>query len=1352
MFDICPEAQQAVVSALNAQHLQEQKVILCHSPGQIQATGFCNLGTHDLFRELVEDKREDFVSVFPNIQSVVNSMRRMQSNGFAFEVVLSCHEKSDLISLLAELIEKFAGAHKFIHSVKSLCRLPEKTLKPHPTLTYFVGLQSDRCSHIDIHWNGELKKSDLSFPKSMFALDPIQEILGKKSKLLSSFRAGRNGCASYDGSNNSKTIAYDAYKRSHSHYSKDFEELIQVLFQEAKSIPLAVVQVKKAINWELIRGGNQVSFTMLCLRHLEDTEQSQFACFLTRQKILFYFPKRNVIWIDLRGVDSNILVKLMNYAEVPIPTSNKQGGYSVSLQGANVLSSSHTFHLECQIGRIGAISVIPVQVDIEEVQSLVAEPIEGTALAKVLCEKYRAYNFQIVRALNEEGNSGDMIQFLVPQRFESYFPCQCVVKNVTFAIDHALPYSPPLSVPSRPPTEETRHDHWNKAACLRQTGKKGRRNQIVAKKGCPGSINRAHCLQEGIIQGKSGKINTSFEFHHFPLLFVAGDVTIEAALEQLVAYMPSSYLKEHIESAAIKLDDPRVPAVEHRSEVPVLYILEVEGDGARCLNVGCVIKANERLTISNAEILQCHTFTKCLLCTVVPPGFTIGDLCTPPESYRVHSFHSLGIVANKHDLSNASQAYAVGSAAGPTLAEDKSNIVGTTNSIPTSAVGHKRPGEGAGDEQVTTTLSWTSKSAEEILTPEHNGQQPIVPTQKKGLASIKPSSKENASAIIQKATQVENDQDVEMADADSDQRSHPASQSAKPTPSLDDPIESYGSSKRGNDNMEIDSEGTGLHQANGRQAMLARRVETKKPTREAIAAIASPQKSDRSKNSQECPEKQPLASLKNNSKSSRPPGITVFQHASILLKDREKKENQATKGQEPRQVSRSGKRLAKNKHHANKVKGVTNTGVSLLLQKAIDTPIQSQTKEHDELDHESPKEEVIDLEQEDLARALAAENVLKQSIHEANIKWHTDEDAEFRDTAGKYALEFLKSMNGTLCYLMVALRMLAKASWTAKMVCVHVRQAAIYAISKGWYVNTSNSHGVQFSRAELALAAGTFLGDLRPNLPDDPDQPMFLLIHLLPSTCADLFSSGTAVCPSCGQSKTVPVPTFASAISWSSPTWVNLRLCIEHHCTPFPWISDPDDVTWHDDTCNRHDTDVIDIQIGPWAYVSLRGNELERFPRYSTVTEILQDTSLESKGFVIQAFVCCNIHDVKARHFWLLEVQDGKPVWLFDSLGGLMPITLEVTKKLWITGFLLGKIRSDCPVLTSKALEEVAGKLGRKERISVPIAVPSRTTWLRKTQQQVTRATVKGKKTSTKRGSGGQKTTGQILYQNKRYC
>ena len=87
-----------------------------------------------------------------------------------------------------------------------------------------------------------------------------------------------------------------------------------------------------------------------------------------------------------------------------------------------------------------------------------------------------------------------------------------------------------------------------------------------------------------------------------------------------------------------------------------------------------------------------------------------------------------------------------------------------------------------------------------------------------------------------------------------------------------------------------------------------------------------------------------------------------------------------------------------------------------------------------------------------------------------------------------------------------------------------------------------------------------------------------------------------------------------------------------------------------------------------------------------------------------------------------------------------MPITREVTKKLWITGFLLGKKRTE---------SQIAGKLGRKERVSVPIAVSSRTAWLRKTQQQVTKAIIKRKKAPTKRSLGGQKPLGRFFTKTK---
>ena len=231
----------------------------------------------------------------------------------------------------------------------------------------------------------------------------------------------------------------------------------------------------------------------------------------------------------------------------------------------------------------------------------------------------------------------------------------------------------------------------------------------------------------------------------------------------------------------------------------------------------------------------------------------------------------------------------------------------------------------------------------------------------------------------------------------------------------------------------------------------------------------------------------------------------------------------------------------------------------------------------------------------------------------------------------------------------------------------------------------------------------------------------------------------------------MPVPTFASAISWSTPAWESLRHCLERDCTLFPWISNPSDTSWHEKDCARHDVDIVDIQVGSWAYVSFRGEKIEEFPSYSTVAEILQDTSLEPQGLAIRVMVCCNVLEIKVRHFWLLEVENGKPVGLFDSLHGLMPVTLEATRKLWITGFLLVKLQTDCPVLKSKELELVAGKLVRKERQSVSIAVQSRAAWLRAMHQQPTKPAAKVKKAAVKRSPTEQKLLGRFFDKAKNH-
>ena len=209
----------------------------------------CNLGTHDLLKDLLTDNRDDLVVVLPNIHMVINSLSKHESHGFQFEIVLTCHENCDPIGLIAELIGKFSSSHKFITHVHSLCRLPKDTLRPHVSHAYIVGLSSNRDNHSEVQRDWALKESDdLAIPKAIYAQEDIRDILCQKKGPLANFRSGRNGCTDIDDSKNCKTISFDAYRIRSGVYSKEFNTLARALFQEARTLPSAVVQIKKATN------------------------------------------------------------------------------------------------------------------------------------------------------------------------------------------------------------------------------------------------------------------------------------------------------------------------------------------------------------------------------------------------------------------------------------------------------------------------------------------------------------------------------------------------------------------------------------------------------------------------------------------------------------------------------------------------------------------------------------------------------------------------------------------------------------------------------------------------------------------------------------------------------------------------------------------------------------------------------------------------------------------------------------------------------------------------------------------------------------------------------------------------
>ena len=87
------------------------------------------------------------------------------------------------------------------------------------------------------------------------------------------------------------------------------------------------------------------------------------------------------------------------------------------------------------------------------------------------------------------------------------------------------------------------------------------------------------------------------------------------------------------------------------------------------MNIGCVYKVNDRTTISNTEILQCHTFTKCIVCTIIFAGYSIWDFCSPPESFQVRSCTGIGSI-DLDDAEQKQQMYSGCTSLGPNLTKE----------------------------------------------------------------------------------------------------------------------------------------------------------------------------------------------------------------------------------------------------------------------------------------------------------------------------------------------------------------------------------------------------------------------------------------------------------------------------------------------------------------------------------------------------------------------------------------------------------------------------------------------------------------------------------------------------------
>ena len=282
----------------------------------------------------------------------------------------------------------------------------------------------------------------------------------------------------------------------------------------------------------------------------------------------------------------------------------------------------------------------------------------------------------------------------------------------------------------------------------------------------------------------------------------------------------------------------------------------------------------------------------------------------------------------------------------------------------------------------------------------------------------------------------------------------------------------------------------------------------------------------------------------------------------------------------------------------------------------------------------------------DVERLIAADEVRKQAVaveqvRDAGTKWLTQYPVVQRNSIEQLAVRFLLAMNSTLCFFTVAMRMLSKAPWTEAMISLDVRQSAMVAISRGWFVKCESFCKYPFTRAELALAAGAYQGLLVPTVPDDATVALRTIIDHLPHSCATMFTQAEVVCPFCQAKRNGIVPTFSCSISWKEKGWVNLKTALEQ-AQPFLGHLPKG---WHHEGCDRDDQCPKVTKLGKWLYLELRPYpilENDFFPSLNETVPLLSDDSLCAEGLYVDSLVCSNLSIGEGRHYWLVEVKDGR--------------------------------------------------------------------------------------------------------------
>ena len=1448
MTTIDINAQQIVVDALAKNPKNNQKTILCHTPSKLSAEPGMYLSTQDRLQELFTSGHDSVVAIFPNASLVRRLCKNCQQDTFSIDLVFACHASCDPNDLVIDLLGKFAVECKFIQSASFLAVLPQGTFrKRQPYIAYIVKVTHDLQDSLDLQWIGRTTAAyEAMIPKAIAEIPEVKKLLKDDDGPLRCKSIKRNSCFDVSNIGNCFSYVFSSSCFDHTATVEAVQKLVTKCRDFAEEVPSSVIQVKPGTVWSSV---DSIEKSVIFLRSLETSQIIELAQQLTFNRINFYFSSPNILVLDLVGVSTAALVRLLHYSEIPVPTSMIQGAFSVSFINWGKSYGDHGMTVDpltlqrykVSIGRITALHSVPMQIKWEDIQESCEPSIEQSKIPQWLKAECQGTCPSKVLAIDEERTVDWYLHFFVPQKIETTFPKQVVFEGKKILIDHALPFAPIRSSITRPPIEETMHEHWKNTASLAPDRKKHRSNCLVHDEDCFPSLQRVNMLQEISVKSRGLKLSGSFEASTTPILFLNGMPDIEDGLSAFVSITSQvTEIAADVEFSVEKhLQQPRSSS-EHSNHSGTLYVLSIQCTDHVPLSIGKVLPRRNGCAVSTTELLKCHAFTECLLLVILPKGIRIDGICTPKRHFDIvvripivsqresekngcpspltplgHNATQLSLRGHTIDQDKPSpscvkqQSYASFAQAqtddggerhsqshGPKEHSEKSKqapepvvVDGCRNSSskkqgykdstegdePTAAIltSYAEPLEdpqskdkevpaqpvvvdGCGEHtapvfktessqwKVSPTAIWTAipKELADIRNPEQ------LPEKTKCRKEEGERLKQNCEERFREENKHESQDQIKMYQAlepipESDGHganydetfskeggSKPKALPLKVTPTVRQRLAKI--SAAGVTQRHLASKKSGsmpaLSQKENRKTSCDA---TPSPMEEEPALTGKPDTQVPANHTERImPGNRPVVQLGENirtiqrSRSAGHPPLTPNRKANFASNSRSCPPTRV-KSSPIREVIKSGKKIPKDvspglEHEKKGNQGSKGKQGGLPLRRAgLDTSRKLNFFAKPDGIPKLPctglackgKEEgdtlMIDVESIIVADEIRKQAIAVEQIRDASGKWLTDYPMRKRNDIEQLAVRFLLTMNSTLCFFTVAMRMLSKAPWTESMASVDVRQFALVAISRGWYVKQLASTKHPFTRAELALAAGVYEGLITPTLPDDTTVALRTIIDHLPEACNSMFSKAEVTCPFCHARSNSVVTTFSSCISWKDQTWTNLKQALAQ-AQPFVGHLPRN---WHAEGCNRDDQDPKITKLGKWLYLELRPYPVLKndfFPFLSESSALILDDSLVTEGLYVDCLVCSNLCAGESRHYWLVEINEGKVQQIYDSLQGVQPLTQEIYRMLQVTGILLKSTCSNKPVLKCPQLEQKAGIIEAVSRRAPTIKVASR--------------------------------------------